>query len=100
MRKLVLAAAMSVMALTADVEALASDLPKTAADLGLMSGFPPAADQLVTKDNWLAPPYNRWAYQLSLITLSAFPPISSASPRRADVHIALTGLPLVTQRRH
>ncbi len=28
-----------------------------------MQGFPPPADRLVNKSNWLAPPYNRWAFQ-------------------------------------
>ncbi|WP_158970033.1 serine hydrolase domain-containing protein [Chachezhania sediminis] len=36
----------------------------TAADLGLMQGFPPPPDKQVTLENgfWI-PPYNRWAYQ-------------------------------------
>lgn len=28
-----------------------------------MQGFPPAEDQRVSKANWLAPPFNRWAFQ-------------------------------------
>ena len=28
-----------------------------------MQGFPPPADKRVDKSNWLAPPYNRWAFQ-------------------------------------
>ena len=36
----------------------------TAAELGLMRGSPPpAADQLVTLDNWQDPPFNRWGFQ-------------------------------------
>ena len=30
---------------------------------GLMQGFPPPTDKRVDKSNWLAPPYNRWAFQ-------------------------------------
>ena len=29
----------------------------------LMQGAPPAADQRVTRGNWLQPPYNRWGLQ-------------------------------------
>ncbi len=35
----------------------------TAAELGLMRGSPPAADRLVTLDNWQDPPFNRWGFQ-------------------------------------
>ncbi len=36
----------------------------TAAELGLMQGFPPPPDKQVTKDNAIQnAPYNRWAYQ-------------------------------------
>ncbi len=37
--------------------------PETAFQAGLMQGFPPAADKVVNQSNWLAPPYNRWAFQ-------------------------------------
>jgi CubicO group peptidase (beta-lactamase class C family) len=37
--------------------------PPSAADLGLMVGTPPAIDGLVTLENWLAPPFNRWSLQ-------------------------------------
>jgi hypothetical protein len=37
--------------------------PQTAHDLGLMSGFPPLPDQLVTHENQLYGPSNRWSFQ-------------------------------------
>ena len=37
--------------------------PATASELGLMQGFPPPPDKLVTKSNWMQPPYNRWSLQ-------------------------------------
>lgn len=40
--------------------------PKTAAELGLMQGFPPAADAIVTHENQLLGPYNRWSFQNEL----------------------------------
>jgi CubicO group peptidase (beta-lactamase class C family) len=36
--------------------------PKTAAELGLMQGAPPAPDRLVTPDNWIEGPFNRWGF--------------------------------------
>jgi len=35
----------------------------TADELGLMRGTPPPPERLVTLDNWMRPPYNRWALQ-------------------------------------
>lgn len=40
--------------------------PKTASELGLMQGFPPATDKLVTHENQLLGPYNRWSFQNEL----------------------------------
>ncbi len=40
--------------------------PKTAAQLGLMRGFPPEREQLVTHENQLLGPYNRWSFQNEL----------------------------------
>jgi hypothetical protein len=37
--------------------------PPAAAELGLMEGSPPSADRLVTLENWLLPPFNRWSLQ-------------------------------------
>jgi CubicO group peptidase (beta-lactamase class C family) len=36
--------------------------PPTAADLALMRGAPPPPDRLVTPDNWIDGPYNRWGF--------------------------------------
>jgi CubicO group peptidase (beta-lactamase class C family) len=40
--------------------------PKTAQELGLMQGFPPAIGKLVTHANQLLGPYNRWSFQNEL----------------------------------
>ena len=40
--------------------------PQTAADLGLMSSFPPSLEQLVTHERQLYGPYNRWSFQHEL----------------------------------
>lgn len=40
--------------------------PQTAKELGLMVGFPPAPDRLVTHENQLFAPFNRWSFQHEL----------------------------------
>ena len=51
----------------------------TAAELGLMEGFPPAADKQVDRSNALmTPPFNRWAY-LRMRTIYPSSPIRSSS---------------------
>ncbi len=40
--------------------------PKTAAQLGLMRGFPTEREQLVTHENQLLAPFNRWSFQNEL----------------------------------
>jgi CubicO group peptidase (beta-lactamase class C family) len=40
--------------------------PQAARDLGLMSGFPPVPDRLVTHERQLYGPYNRWSFQHEL----------------------------------
>jgi CubicO group peptidase (beta-lactamase class C family) len=35
----------------------------TAADLGIMTGFPPPFDKRVTLANWDSPPFSRWSFQ-------------------------------------
>jgi CubicO group peptidase (beta-lactamase class C family) len=35
----------------------------TAAELGIMAGFPPAFDKRTTLANWDFPPFNRWSFQ-------------------------------------
>ena len=42
------------------------ETPKTARALGLMQGFPPEAEKLVTLENQLLGPYNRWSFQNEL----------------------------------
>jgi CubicO group peptidase (beta-lactamase class C family) len=37
--------------------------PPTAAELGLMQGVPVPAEKRVTLENFMLPPYNRWAFQ-------------------------------------
>jgi CubicO group peptidase (beta-lactamase class C family) len=41
--------------------------PKSAAELGLMQGFPPEPDKIITHDNQLYGPYNRWGFQNELV---------------------------------
>ena len=36
--------------------------PRTAVELGLMQGAPPPPGRLVTADNWIEGPYNRWGF--------------------------------------
>jgi CubicO group peptidase (beta-lactamase class C family) len=36
--------------------------PPTAVDLGLMRGAPPPPQRLVTSDNWIEGPFNRWGF--------------------------------------
>lgn len=40
--------------------------PQNAEELQLMAGFPPAADKIVTHENQLLGPYNRWSFQNEL----------------------------------
>src|SRR4051812_40871008 len=36
--------------------------PLTSVELGLMQGAPPPPDRLVTPDNWIEGPFNRWGF--------------------------------------
>ena len=36
--------------------------PQTSVELGLMRGAPPPPERLVTADNWIESPYNRWGF--------------------------------------
>jgi CubicO group peptidase (beta-lactamase class C family) len=40
-----------------------NESPHSWQQLGLMNGFPPNKSKLVTKSNFMRPPYNRWAFQ-------------------------------------
>lgn len=35
----------------------------SAADSGIMAGFPPPPDKRITLENWDSPPFNRWSFQ-------------------------------------
>ena len=35
----------------------------TAAELGIMAGFPPPPDKRMSLANWDLPPFNRWSFQ-------------------------------------
>jgi CubicO group peptidase (beta-lactamase class C family) len=37
-------------------------MPQSWVELGLMRGAPPAPDKLVTSDNWVEGPFNRWGF--------------------------------------
>ena len=43
-----------------------SEKPQTASELGLMEGCPPPPERMVTHDNQLYAPYNRWSFQNEL----------------------------------
>ncbi|MDN2480843.1 serine hydrolase domain-containing protein [Vibrio agarivorans] len=59
-----LAAAVSLGAAELQAQTMNDTKYATAAELGLMEGFPVPADKQVTKENALqTPPYNRWSYQ-------------------------------------
>src|SRR5919198_5412479 len=36
--------------------------PRTSVELGLMRGAPPPPERLVTSDNWIEGPFNRWGF--------------------------------------
>ena len=40
--------------------------PQTAEEMGLMQGFPPAPEKVVTHENQLLGPFNRWSFQNEL----------------------------------
>ena len=40
----------------------ATGAPLTSVALGLMQGSPPPPDRLVTSDNWIEGPFNRWGF--------------------------------------
>ena len=69
---------------------MAADAPKTARELGLMVGSPPPADQRVTIENFLGPPYNRWSLMhLREIAPTRSVPVGNAAapltPRPVDL---------------
>ncbi len=56
------------------------DRPKTAAELGIMQGFPPIAEARPGPDNWDLPPFNRWSFQNMRML---FPTVAVASGEAA-----------------
>jgi len=56
-------------------------IPPTAAEQGLMIGAPPPSERIVTAENFIAPPYNRWAFQhlRELFPTRAVAPSASAA---------------------
>src|SRR5881392_1943083 len=49
--------------------------PQTSVELGLMRGAPPPPERLVTSDNWIEGPFNRWGF-LHVRELARTAPIS------------------------
>ncbi|GAA2035469.1 serine hydrolase [Agromyces tropicus] len=61
----------------------------TAAELGLMQGFPPPPDRRVTRSTaLLTPPYNRWAYLHMRMLYPSAPVRSAAEPVALERRIA------------
>lgn len=60
---LALFAALSVPFAAPAATAPEQPFPVTAAELGLMQGFPVPPDKRVTRDNFMQYPYSRWAFQ-------------------------------------
>jgi len=72
---------------------IADDVPMTARDHGLMLGSPPADDKLVTIENFLRPPYNRWSLQhLREIVPTRSVPVGDAVTDFGSRPIDLSGL--------
>src|SRR5471030_2593881 len=55
----------------------------SAADLGIMAGFPPPADKRITLENWDSPPFNRWSFQNIRSILPTRPIARGSSPSLA-----------------
>ena len=68
---------------------------KTAAELGLMIGSPPAPDKIVTLENFLQPPYNRWSLQhIRELAPTRDVPASSVSATLPERPVDITALPV------
>jgi CubicO group peptidase (beta-lactamase class C family) len=67
---------------------------KTAADLGVMVGFPPPVDKCATHHNWQQPPFNRWSFQnvRSVIPTRVVARSRASSSALAEAAEALDGL--------
>lgn len=65
---------------------MTADPYASAAELGLMEGFPPPPDKRVDRSNALmVPPYNRWAYLHMRTVFPSAPVRTSDTPARLDV---------------
>lgn len=74
---------------------MTDDRYATAAELGLMQGFPPPPDKRVDRSNALmVPPYNRWAYQHMRTVFPSAPVRTShvPAPLSARIDSAIDGL--------
>jgi CubicO group peptidase (beta-lactamase class C family) len=69
----------------------------TAAEMGLMSGFPPPPDKRVTHANQLLNPYTRWSFQNSL-KLNCVAEVWRGNQSVAELEYALRDLHDVTYR--
>ncbi|GAA6617428.1 hypothetical protein [Scytonema sp. NUACC26] len=68
---------------------------QTATELGLMVGFPPAPDKLVTHENQLFAPYTRWSFQ-NLLKLNCVAEVWRGNQPVSDLEYALRDLRDVT----
>src|SRR5919199_2983622 len=66
-----------------------SERPRTSVELGLMQGAPPSPDRLVTSDNWIEGPFNRWGF-VHVRELAR----TARIPRGDDPVVALPSAPL------
>ncbi len=71
--------------------------PATAAEMGLMQGFPPAEEARVTHANQLFAPYNRWSFQHEL-QLNRTADVWRGAGPVADLPVALRDLDPITYR--
>ena len=73
----------------------AAERPKTALELGIMQGSPPADQCRVTHDNWDRAPFNRWTFQRVREVLPTVPVRRGAGPvrslKRADQDLGTIG---------
>jgi CubicO group peptidase (beta-lactamase class C family) len=79
------------------------DAPRTSTESGLMQGAPPPPGQLVTPDNWILGPFNRWGFlhvrelaRTARIPRGAGPVTELPSAPRDLGAVTLDGMPLET----
>src|SRR6187402_3592762 len=78
-------------------------MPHSAPALGLMQGAPPPLERLVTSDNWIEGPFNRWGFlhvrelaRTARISRGTGPVTELPSDPRDLTGVAVEGLPLAT----